>query len=78
MNNRIIVTFDKSDEDIPVLCVAKESMNFLSPSIDISKVITGKEAEELWKKLTFKEEDFLTKHLGKPIKAEGEKDEAER
>lgn len=80
MNNKIIVTFDKSDEDVPVLCVARETMSILSlsPGIDISKVITGKEAEELWKKLTCKEDDFLTKHLGEPIKAEGEKDEAER
>ena len=42
--NKIIVTFDKSQEDIPTLVVAEEGWNYLSPSIVVKNVITGDRA----------------------------------
>lgn len=51
MNNELIITLDKSQEDIPTLVVARESWNFLNPSIEVVKVITGNKALEIWKQL---------------------------
>ena len=49
--NKIIVTFDKSQEDIPTLVVAEEGWSYLSPSIVVKNVITGDRAVQIWKEL---------------------------
>lgn len=49
--NKIIVTFDKSQEDIPTLVVAEEGWNYLSPSIVVKNVITGDRALQIWEEL---------------------------
>ena len=48
--SKLIVTFDKSNEDIPTLVVGKES-GFLTPGIEIVRVITGNDAERIWNEL---------------------------
>lgn len=49
--NKYIVTFDKSNEDIPTLVVAREPFFSINPSVDIIRVFTGAEAEKLWNAL---------------------------
>jgi len=60
MNDRLIITFDKSkNDDIPVLVVSRENQfAFYSggPSVVVENVITGNEAVALWNKLRKKEE----------------------
>ena len=55
MSDRIIVTFDKSQEDIPVLMTFREN-SFLyfnnSPAIKLINTITGNEAIDIWNRLT--------------------------
>lgn len=48
MNRTLTITFDKSNEDIPTLCVVDNG--FLS--VSLIKVFTGEKAEELYKELT--------------------------
>lgn len=60
--NKCMVTFDKSNEDIPTLVVARESFFAFAPGVDVIKVITGAEAVRAWNVLTGK----------KDIKAESE------
>ena len=48
MTKTLTITYDKSDEDIPVMCVA-ESNPF---SITVVKMFTGERAEQLYKELT--------------------------
>lgn len=58
MNNRIIITFDKSQEDIPVLLVGRENnMAYLTggPSLIIDNMFTGDKATEIWDTLNKKE-----------------------
>ncbi len=50
MNRTLTITYEKSNEDIPVLCVAES--NFLSISISVIKIFTGEKAESLYKELT--------------------------
>ena len=55
MNNRIIVTFDTSQEGIPVLMTFRENyFSYLSnnPSINVINTITGDEANRIWNMLT--------------------------
>ena len=55
MNNRIIVTFDTSQEDIPVLMTFRENyFTYLSnnPSLNVINTITGDEANRIWNMLT--------------------------
>ena len=55
MSDRIIVTFDKSQEDIPVLMSFRENsfMYFSnSPAITVINTITSDEAIEIWNRLT--------------------------
>ena len=49
--NKIIVTFDKSQEDIPTLVVAEEGWSYLSPSIVVKNVITGYMVVRIWEEL---------------------------
>lgn len=49
--NKLIITFDNSQEDIPTLIVAEEGWNILNPSINITNVITGNKAIEIWEQL---------------------------
>ena len=45
MANKLIVTFDMSNEGVPTLVVGKESyMLFNGPGIDIINIITGEKA----------------------------------
>ena len=55
--NKVIVTYDISNEDIPTLIIARDSIGFLSPGIDVIKVLTGKQAVDLWDRLTEKKGD---------------------
>lgn len=48
MNRTLTITYDKSNEDVPVMCVAEN--NFLS--LTVLKMFTGKKAENLFKELT--------------------------
>ena len=51
--NKIIVTYDKSNEDIPTLVVGREDGYSLlgGASLRIEKVITGQKAEDIWEDL---------------------------
>ena len=54
MNNKIFITFDKSQEDIPVLTTFIEnqfSMFDSGSSVTITNVITGDEAVDIWNRL---------------------------
>lgn len=55
--NKVIVTYDKSNEDIPTLIIARDNIGFLSPGIDVIKILTGRQAVDLWDRLTEKEGD---------------------
>lgn len=56
MSEKLIVTYDKSQEDVPVLVVGREGYSFgLNPSINVVKVITGDEAEQMYRNLTLKD-----------------------
>ena len=59
--NRYLITFDKSQEDIPVLMVAREDGYFYglggSPSISIVNTITGDKAVQMWAELTKSKEN---------------------
>ena len=48
MSRTLTITYDKSNEDIPTLCVVENG--FLSASV--IKVFTGEKAESLYKELT--------------------------
>lgn len=64
MSDKFTVSFDKSDEDIPVLIVMREGYSsYLSaPSMNIKKVITGDKALQLYNELTKKEENYDKEH----------------
>lgn len=71
MSEKLIVTYDKSQEDVPVLMVGREGYGFgFNPSINVIKVITGDEAEQMYRNLTLKEPEFMAKILGKPCDEE--------
>ena len=60
MNNKIFITFDKSQEDIPVLTTFIEnqfSMFGSGPSVTITNVITGDEAVDIWNRLNNKKKE---------------------
>lgn len=59
MSDKFTVSFDKSDDDIPVLVVMREgySSYLLGPSMNIKKVITGDRAQQLYNELTSKKEE---------------------
>ncbi len=48
MTRTLTITYDKSNEDIPVLCVTEN--NFLS--VSVLNIFTGEKAEKLYKELT--------------------------
>lgn len=52
MSRAITVTFDKTEEDIPCLCVARQVYSLYGNEMYIDKVITGERAEKLWDELT--------------------------
>lgn len=52
MSKTITVTFDKTEEDIPCLCVASQVLSLYGNEMYIDKVITGERAEKLWDELT--------------------------
>lgn len=54
MFTKYYITFDNSQDDTPVLVVGKENSGYFlsSPTIDITNVITGNRAVELWDELT--------------------------
>ena len=64
MTGRYIITFDKSQEDIPVLIVGHENNYFYglagTPSMKIVNTITGERALELWNELTKEAEKDAT------------------
>lgn len=48
MRRTLTITYEKSNEDIPVMCVSEN--NFFS--IEVVKMFTGEKAESLYKELT--------------------------
>jgi hypothetical protein len=48
MNRTLTITYDKSNEDVPVMCVSES--NFFG--VTVIKMFTGKKAENLFKELT--------------------------
>lgn len=53
--DKYLVSFDKSNEGIPVLIISRE--NYFSiggPTVDIYNVITGNEATRIWTDFTKK------------------------
>lgn len=48
MTRTLTITYEKSNEDIPVMCVAENGF-FSNPVI---KMFTGEKAEQLYKELT--------------------------
>lgn len=50
MTRTLTVTYDKSNEEVPVLCVAESDI--FSMRIIIRKTFTGERAEELFNELT--------------------------
>ena len=51
MNYSYFISFDKSDQDVPVLTVFEKN-GFLEPVVKVAKVFTGDEATDLYNKLT--------------------------
>lgn len=56
MSKKVILTFDKSQNDIPVLCVAEEYTSLFpqNSTIRIDRFITGDDATRTWELLTGK------------------------
>lgn len=54
MSDKFTVSFDKSEDDIPVLIVMREGYAGImsAPTINIKKVITGDRALQLYNELT--------------------------
>lgn len=50
MSRTLTLTYDKSNEDTPVLCVTENG--FLSMTPNVIKIFTGEKAEQLYKELT--------------------------
>ena len=48
MTRTLTITYDKSSEDIPVMCVVESNLF----STTIIKMFTGEKAEQLYKELT--------------------------
>lgn len=48
MTRTLTITYEKSNEDISVLCVAESNLF----SISVIKMFTGEKAEQLYKELT--------------------------
>ena len=48
MNRTLTITYEKSNEDIPVMCVAESGIF----STTVLKMFTGEKAERLYKELT--------------------------
>ena len=50
MSRTLTITYDKSNEGIPTLCVSESG--FLSMSAAVIRIFTGERAENLYKELT--------------------------
>lgn len=48
MIRTLTITYEKSNEDVPVMCVAEGNLF----SITVIKIFTGEKAEQLFKELT--------------------------
>ena len=48
MNRTLTITYEKSNEDIPVMCVSESNLF----STTVIKMFTGEKAESLYKELT--------------------------
>lgn len=57
MKDKLIITFDKSQEDISTLVVGREGWSLLNPAMEVINIITGEEAEMIWKRLKEKNND---------------------
>ena len=57
--NKITVTFDRSQEDIPTMVVVREAYSYMRNQNEfyIENIITGDKACEIWDILTSKKED---------------------
>ena len=50
MTRTLTITYDKSNEDTPVLCVAESDI--FSMRIIVRKIFTGEKAEQLYNEIT--------------------------
>ena len=48
MIRTLTITYEKSNDDMPIMCVAESDM----PSSTVMKMITGDKAEQIFKELT--------------------------
>lgn len=47
--NKLTVTFDRSNEDIPVLVITSESVSFFGPTTTrIENILSGEVANDVW------------------------------
>lgn len=86
MARTLTITYDKSNEDTPVLCVAESDI--FSMRIIIRKIFTGEKAEQLYNELIgqnviVKEEnvtrpEFLRECFNMPTNAENEESEEDK
>lgn len=53
MNRTLTITYDKSDKDIPAMCVLESNIF----STTVVKMFTGEKAEQLYKELTGQEDN---------------------
>lgn len=51
MNENYMISFKESDQKVPVLIIFKKD-GFLEPTVNIVKVLTGPEAENMYRELT--------------------------
>ena len=49
---KVTIYFSKSSEGVPVIATTDSKMGFLGSTTEVTKVITGSEAQSIWDKLT--------------------------
>ena len=58
MTKILTISYEKSNEDIPVMCVAESDL--LSTATTVVKMFTGEKAEQLYKELTGRTESEVS------------------
>ena len=68
MSKKLIITYDKSTDDVPVLLVGTEGWSGFGwqAEVNIVKCFTGDAAEEMYKKLVQKEPEFMSRCQQEP------------
>lgn len=68
MGDKLIITYDKSTDDIPVLSVGKQGWSGFGwqAEVNIIKIFTGDSAVQLYNQLTQKTPVYMPKVMGEP------------